>query len=1440
MDPEQFQKVLEKTLMQQQTVMFENFSKLMSQISGNPIVSASTGMTGSSSTAASSTFKNLSDSMQQFIYDPENNATFERWFNRYESVFTTEAADLTESTKVRLLTSKLSNQDFEQFSNSIMPKKTHEFSLKEAIEKLTSIFGHRQSKFSQRRACLSMLKHESENFAQYAARVNKHCERFDVVKCTSDEFKVQIFVNGLQSQQDSLILEKLLAKLDTESSLLAARQTDQEREAFTRLNLQDLVNEAERVLCLKKDKTSVVESSSKAEVYAVKEKFENRAGSKKMEQKSETLTPRRPCWLCGGMHFVKNCAYTDKMCTDCNQKGHKHGYCNSATSRRSRNVNTNSNADISYKSNQVVGANISQQRKYIVPNVNGSVIKLQFDTGSDVTIISRCNWSKLGRPRLNPTDKQASSATGTSIPLLGSFPCVVKLGDREEYEECYVTSLQINLFGIPWIAAFDLWSHPITTFCNVINGNDSNTLTDEIRRRFPDLFSEELGCCTKTKASLTLKQETRPVYRNARPVPHAARKIVEDELERLQRLGVITPVEYSPSAAPIVVVKKKNGKIRICADYSTGLNDRLEPNQHPLPTPDQIFSKLAGMKVFSSIDLSDAFFQIPLDEEAAKLMTINTHLGLFNVNRLQQGVKTAPGIFQQIIDTMLSGTNTYGFIDDMICAGKDEEDHKTQLFETLKRIQDYGFKLRHDKCKFGVSFVDFCGHVIDQHGIKPHPGKIESLQCLPAPQNVKEVRSFLGAVNYYGKFIHGMKELREPLDELLKKDCKFEWKQKHNKAFNDIKAVLSSDLCLTHFDPQKEVVLATDASEYGMGAALMHEFDDGSLHPIMHFSATFNAAERNYPQMHKEARALVFGLKKAHYYIAGRRFKIHIDHKPLLAIFNPKAGIPMYTAARLQRYATTVLSYDFDIEYINTDSFGYADVISRLMSNHTKPDEDTVIARIQLQEDDDDSNMNCYAIETANMLPVSFTGIQIATKASPGLSKVIKFIENDSWPPKKKQITDFEAADLHQHRNSLTVHDGCIFYGDRIIIPKPYRQQILEDLHYGHPGECRMKLFAAGKLFWPNINSDIERTVKACEKCAISSKTPTKCTLKPWPLPSGPWERIHIDYAGPIEGIFFLVIVDAFSKWPEVFKTTSTTATKTIEFLQAAFAQHGLCNTIVSDNAPQFAGEEFRNFCRSQGIEFINSPPYSPQSNGQAERFVDLLKTGLKKATGNIDQKLREFLTCYRYTPSYNLGMKSPSELLNNRQMKSRLDRIKKRDSLVFHEKLNMENQFNHHHGAKWKEFQIGEKIYFQLHSANKKWTWTPAIIVEKIGTVNYMVQLDLPDNQRIIKAHSNQLKLRYVRNQIADLFEAPEWPDTIEPLIVPHQDDDHQRQVSDGSDEEHSEADTESHDDFQDAEDDGSHLEETIPPAITEPLRRSERANKGIAPRWHQGYQRI
>ncbi|XP_011858362.1 PREDICTED: uncharacterized protein K02A2.6-like [Vollenhovia emeryi] len=404
-----------------------------------------------------------------------------------------------------------------------------------------------------------------------------------------------------------------------------------------------------------------------------------------------------------------------------------------------------------------------------------------------------------------------------------------------------------------------------------------------------------------------------------------------------------------------------------------------------------------------------------------------------------------------------------------------------------------------------------------------------------------------------------------------------------------------------------------------MGATLMHRFHDGSLHPIMCWSGTFNEAEKGYSQIDKEARAFIFALKKAHVYIANRHFTAQIDHKPLLRIFGSKQGIPAHSAARLQRFAIVAQAYDFDIHYVDTDSFGYADVLSRLISNQNKSNEDMVIASVQLQEEKD--VVYSFAIETVKGLPVTFKDIQRGTKDCPVLTAVYNFIEKGNWPQKRHQIRNHQVEGFFLIRDNLSVSNDVIFYGERVVVPEIHRQRVLEHLHQGHPGECRSKLLASSKCFWPGITKDIERFVRTCEKCATVSKAPIKCSLQPWPVPEKPWSRIHADYAGPIDGFSFLVIVDAFSKWSEIFKTKSTTATTTIEFFKNVFAQHGLPDTIVTDNGQQFISTEFKDFCNSNGIQHLTSSPYHPQSEGQGEKFVGLFKTGYKKATGNVDQK---------------------------------------------------------------------------------------------------------------------------------------------------------------------------------------------------------------------------
>ena len=993
------------------------------------------------------------------------------------------------------------------------------------------------------------------------------------------------------------------------------------------------------------------------------------------------------------------------------------------------------------------------------------------------------------------------------------------LNGKSAIGSCYV-SARLDLLGIDWIGKLGLWDVPFSQLCNNVTSHAApDSLSSQAQQEFPELFAEGLGRCTKTKVSLTLKQGAQKVFRKARPVAFAAMATIEEEISRQLHLGVFTPISFSDFAAPIVTVKKKNGKTRICGDYSTGLNDALEPNKFPLPTPDEIFANLAGKRVFSKIDLSDAFLQVELDDDAKRLLVVNTHLGLFQVNRMQPGVKTAPGQFQELMTKMLSGVSgAFAFIDDIIVSGSDIEDHKRNLFEVLRRINDYGFKLRIDKCSFGESKIQFCGHIIDKYGVRPDPAHVTSILEMPRPEDLSQLRSFLGAIKYYGKFIKDMKDLRGPLDELTKNDVKFDWQPRHEAAFKALKEILGSDLVLTHYDPNKPIVVAADCSGYGKGGAIMHRFEDGSLHPIQHCSQSLNAAEKNYSQIHREATAIVFAVKRFHKYIYGRKFELQTDHKPLLAIFGSKEGIPVYSANRLQRYALTLLAYDFDIKYVDTASFGYVDALSRLIAKHPREDKDVVIATILSGEEP-----QCFAVDTANMLPISFSDIQQATLASPGLKKIVKCIELDRWPQRKSQLMNKEAEAFFEYRYRLTVNENAIFMDNRVVIPNQFRKTILAELHNGHPGDTRMKLLARSKVYWPGITKDIEDTVKSCETCAKVPKNTTKCTLAAWPIATAPMSRLHADYAGPINGNYFLVIVDSFSNWPEVFKTTTTTSAKTIELFKEAFARNGLCKTLVTDNGPQFASKEFDIFCKSNGIKHIFSPPYHPQSNGRAEKFVDILKTGLTKAEGNADEKLRDFLYTYRFMPCYRLGNKSPSELMNCRTMNTRLDLLHPKSQLPTKHNTRMEQQFNIAHGARPKTFDVGSTVYYQLHKSNDLWQWVSAIITHRHGTVNYALRLE---SGRIIKnAHANQLKTRYP-NEISDAFGLSAVPDVeIEATITPDQAPSDAQAERNNEDSLTDANDTANSSNFEDALDDTIVGDQFVEPEF----RRSTRTNFGV-----------
>ena len=272
---------------------------------------------------------------------------------------------------------------------------------------------------------------------------------------------------------------------------------------------------------------------------------------------------------------------------------------------------------------------------------------------------------------------------------------------------------------------------------------------------------------------------------------------------------------------------KSDGKIRICGDYKTTVNQVSETELYPLPKIEDLFSNLSGGKLFSKLDLSHAYQQLQLDK-SKDYVDINTHKGLFRYTRLPFGIASL-AIFQRTMESLLQGIPGVAvYLDDILVSGKSEEKHLETLDLVLKRMEDAGLRLKRNKCHFMTPSVEYLGHRIDRDGLHTTDEKIQAIRDAPNPRNVTELRSFLGLINYYGKFLPQLSTVLAPLYRLLRKDERWSWKAEQIKAFKKAKSLLQEAPVLVHYDNTKEIILACDASPYGVGAVISHRMDDGS------------------------------------------------------------------------------------------------------------------------------------------------------------------------------------------------------------------------------------------------------------------------------------------------------------------------------------------------------------------------------------------------------------------------------------------------------------------------------------------------------------------------------------------------------------------------------------------------------------------------------------
>ncbi|UYV78825.1 K02A2.6-like, partial [Cordylochernes scorpioides] len=1046
----------------------------------------------------------------------------------------------------------------------------------------------------------------------------------------------------------------------------------------------------------------------------------------RIERKVESNFQNGKCKHCGKPH-KEPCRFKEAICFKCNKKGHIASICWS--SRRNLRQHQNQPGNIHQIGDQeeekeyvqkIISVTIPEYKinfassdpPYLMElKVEGNFIKFEMDTGSGLTLISEKDFkNSLQHLKLEKASIIVRTYDGTVVPILGKINVKVECQDiTYTLRALVVKGEKRALMGREWINRLKLG-------CFAVKHMPVEITIEEILKENQALFAETTEPIKGFTFSVNMC-DVNPIFHKARPVPFAIRPAVTEALDKMVAKGYLCEVASSKWATPVVVVPKKNKEIRICCDFKVTLNKYLDTAAYPLPTQQDLFSTLAKGKYFSKLDLRNAYLQLEVDPGTRPLLTINTHKGLFRFKRMPFGLANAPSYFQSVMDRVLSGIGgVICYIDDVLIATASIEEHLALLKTIFARLAKYNIKLKKEKCLFLQKEIEYLGHLVTEEGIRPLDHKVQAIQKAKTPTNISELRSFLGLVNFYGKFIPNLPELLKPLHELLHKKRPWVWTKECGEAIDKCKNSITSERVLVPYDATLPLCLATDASQIGVGAVLSHIIE-GQERPIMFASRTLSVAEQNYSQIEKEALAIIYGVTKFHQFIYGRKFILITDHKPLVTILGSRSGIPTLSTSRLQRWALILSAYTYDIKFRRTQDHGNADLLSRFPVGCEE------IPRLN----------NVYALSFVEELPITAEEIATETEKDEVLS-LAKFYTQQGWPEK---VAD-HLRPYFQRKLELTVDGECLVWGMRVVIPPSLRIKMLNCLHETHSGMNKMKAVARSHFWWPNLDTQIEFLVNKCRSCQQSQDGPNKGKWQPWKWSTRPWQRIHIDFANK-ENINLLIVVDSHSKWIEAIPMRETTTRKTIEQLRRLFSSYGLPEELVSDNGPQFTGSEMKGFLEGNGIKQTLIPAYHPQSNGLAERAVRTIKTALdknkRKIGDTIQDTLSKVLLAYRSTPHVTTG-KTPSELFIGRALRTRVSLI--HPSLASRVRDQQARQMKYDRRTHLEEFQIDDLVWCKNFRGGDK--WIPGKIVGKKGTRVYTILI----HGQVKAYHRDQIRKRW------------------------------------------------------------------------------------------------